>query len=178
MENQFFESERLLYRPYRLDDLQTVHAQFNESSRRRWFYFQEPDCLTLEFAKKVIKKNQEICSRKVNVLKDDFGLGIVLKENDALIGYIGLSKFHGTEELDDVEMGWQIAEAYQGNGYATEAAKTAVQWALTELKQLGTRVKIAAKIEHENWASRRVAEKAGLTFVRAEKYVSVYEFHE
>ena len=159
-----------------MDDLQAVHAQFNESSRRHWFYFQEPDCLTLEFAKKEIHKRMEVCSHEVNLLKDDFGLGIVLKDTGELIGFIGLSKFHGPdEELDNVEIGYQIGEAYQGNGYASEAAKAAVQWALAELKRLGTEVRIVATIEHENWPSRRVAEKAGFTFIRAEKYVSVYE---
>ena len=175
MSNEFFESKRLLYRPYCMDDLQTVHAQFNEPSRRRWFYFQEPDCLTLEFAKKEIHKRMAVCSHRVNLLQDDFGLAIVRKETNELIGFIGLSKFHGPEEeLEHVETGWQIAEAHQGKGYATEAARAAVQWGLKELKRLGAEPKIVAKIEHENWPSRRVAEKAGLTFAHAEQYVSVY----
>jgi len=179
MNNAFFQSDRLLYRPYCMDDLKTVHKQFNEASRRRWFYFQEPDCLTLEFAEKEIQKRMEVCSHKVNLLKDDFGLGIALKDTGELIGFIGLSKFHGPEEeLENVEIGYQIGEAYQGKGYATEATKAAVQWGLIELKRLGGEPKIVAKIEHENWPSRRVAEKAGLTFVHAEKYVSVYEICE
>lgn len=175
MENTFFKSKRLIYRPYCEEDLQTVHAQFNEPARRRWFYFQEPDCLTLEFARKEIEKSKEIGLRRVNILNQEFGLGIALKESGELIGYVGLSRFHGMEMLENVEIGWQISEAHQGRGYATEAAKAAVEWGLAELCRLGEPAKIVAKIEHENWSSRKVAEKAGFTFVRAETYVSVYE---
>lgn len=171
----FFESERLIYRTYCLEDLQDVHAQFNEKSRRRWFYFQEPDCLTLEFAEREVRSRMVFTPDNINLLSDDFGLGISLKYGGDLIGFIGLSKFHGDEELEDVEVGYQISEPYQGSGYATEAARAAVQWGLKELRRIGAKAKIVAKIEHENLSSRRVAEKAGMTFVRAEKYVSVYE---
>lgn len=176
MENDYFKSERLTYRPYCMDDLQTVHSHFNEPSRRRWFYFQEPDCLTLEFAKKEILKAMAVGFREINLLKDGFSSGIVLQDTNELIGFVGLSKFHGPdEELENIEIGYQIAEAYQGKGYATEAVKIVVQWGLAELKRLGTEVKIVAKIEHENWSSRKVAEKAGFTFSHAEQYVSVYK---
>ena len=178
MEIEFFQSGRLIYRPYCMDDLQTVHNQFNEPSRRRWFYFQEPDCLTLDFAKNEIIKRAGVCSHKINLLNDDFGLGIVLKATGELIGFLGLSKFHGPEEeLENIELGYHIGEAYQGKGYATEAVKTAVQWGLSELKLLDAEPKIVAKIEHDNQPSRRVVEKAGLIFVRAERYVSVYEIN-
>lgn len=175
--NQFFASERLQYRPFRMEELDAVHALFNDPSRRRWFYFQEPDCLTLAFAEKAILENIRVCSHKVNLLTDaDFGLAIAIKDTDELIGYIGITKFHGPEEeLDAVELGYQIIEKHQGKGYATEATKAAVQWGLSELKRLGVEPRLVAKIEHENWPSRRVAEKAGLVFTHAEKYVSVYE---
>ena len=69
MENKYFVSERLLYRPARIEDLQTFVKFNNEPSRRKWFYFQEPDCLTEEFVLKGIQENIEMWSKKVNVLE-------------------------------------------------------------------------------------------------------------
>ena len=124
----------------------------------------------------MIRNNIEMCSREVNLLKDELSLAIILKDTGELIGSVSLSKFHGPEdELDNVEIGWLIDEKHQNKGYATEAAKAAIPWAFAELKKLGAEKKIISTIEHENWPSRRVAEKAGLTFARAEKSVSIYE---
>lgn len=174
----YFKSKRLLYRPFQMEDLQVYVDMCNEDSRRRWFYFQEPDCLTTTFWAKEIESNIAAWSSKVNLMHSPtgYGLAIVLKETGHLIGFVGLTKFHGpTEELKDVELGYHIGEAYQGNGYGAEAAKAAVEWGFAELRELGVELKIVGKVEHENWPSRRVLEKAGFSFVMAEQYVSVYE---
>lgn len=57
MGNDYFISERLLYRPYQMGDVQSLVDLRNEESRRKWFYFQEPDILTQECAVKHIKEN-------------------------------------------------------------------------------------------------------------------------
>ncbi|MEO3946253.1 GNAT family N-acetyltransferase [Gorillibacterium sp. CAU 1737] len=171
-------SERLLYRPFRMEDLEPYVAFCNEPSRRRWFYFQEPHCLEASFWKKGIENNIAAWSQKINLLTETAGcdLAIVLKETNQLIGSISLSKFHGPEEeLDHVEIGYHLGEAYQGKGYATEAAIAFVEWGLAQLRELGTEPKIVGKAEHENGPSRRVLEKAGFHFTHAEQYVSVYE---
>lgn len=169
---EYFKSERLIYRPYRRDDLHTLVKLRNEESRRRWFYFQEPDILTKETAMKHIEDNIALWSRNVNILKKEAGLAIVLKESSELIGFIGIGKCR----CDDVEIGYEIGENYQNNGYATEATIAAMQWGVTCLRELNAELKIIGKVEHENWPSRRVLEKAGFTFSHAERYVSVYEF--
>lgn len=46
---------------------------------------------------------------------------------------------------------------------------------VSRLRECNAELKIIGKVEHENWASRRVLEKAGFTFSYAEKYLSVYE---
>ena len=35
----------------------------------------------------------EICSRGINLLRDEFGRGVVKKDTGELIGYIAFSKF-------------------------------------------------------------------------------------
>ena len=172
--NKCFDSQRLFYRPFQMDDAQTMYRYNNEESRRRWFYFQEPDCLTLNFCIKGIAENMELWSRKLNILEDHFDFAVVLKETGEYIGNVGISK----AQREDAEIGYGICEAHQGNGYATEAVKAAVAWGFARLRELGAERKIVGKVEHENWSSRRVLEKAAFAFSHAEKYLSVYELRE
>ncbi|MDF2844613.1 MAG: putative acetyltransferase, gnat family [Herbinix sp.] len=169
--NEYFKSERLEYRPYQMKDLPTLVKLRNEQSRRRWFYFQEPDILTEHFGIKSIEDNILLWSRKIDILKEEAGLAIVLKETDELIGFIGLGKCR----CNDVEIGYEIGEAFQNKGYATEAVRAAVSWGFARLQECNAELKIVGKVEHENWSSRRVLEKTGFTFLHAEKYLSVYE---
>jgi RimJ/RimL family protein N-acetyltransferase len=169
---EYMKSERLIYRPYQREDIHTLLKLRNEESRRRWFYFQEPDILTKETCMKNIEENITLWSREINILKEEAGLAITQKETGKLIGFIGIGKCR----CDDVEIGYEIGENYQNNGYATEATIAAVEWGLAILHELNAELKIVAKVEHENWPSRRVLEKAGFSFSHAERYVSVYEF--
>ncbi|MFM9329154.1 GNAT family N-acetyltransferase [Paenibacillus mesotrionivorans] len=171
---RLFPSERLVYRPLSMEDLEVYMAMRHEATYRQWFYFQAPP--TLESAAKEIRVMQEKASRKINLLKESFDTGVYLKESGSLIGTVSLNKFHGPEdELEFVEIGFGIGEAYQGNGYATEAAKTAVVWGLDRLRELGAVPVIEGNVEHANWPSRKVLEKAGFRLVRTQKYVTVYE---
>lgn len=172
--NEYFKSERLDYRPYQMEDLHALVKLRNEESRRLWFYFQEPDILTELAGVKSIEDNISLWSREVNILKEEAGLAIVLKETDELIGFIGLGKCR----CNDVEIGYEIGEAYQKKRYATEAVKAATEWGFARLRELNAELKIVGKAEHENYPSRRVLEKAGFTFLHAEKYLSVYELRD
>lgn len=80
----------------------------NEASRRRWFYFQEPDILTEQTAMKHIQDYIELWSRSIDVLKEEAGLAIVLKSTNDLIGYVGLGKVR----CDDAEIGYEIGEMF------------------------------------------------------------------
>ncbi len=174
--NSFFKSERLHYRPYQAEDIQTLVRLRNEKTYLRWFYFLP---LTDEnLAAEQIEQNIATWSRPVDIMKDQCDLAIALKDTGELIGSVGLSKFHGVEELKDIEIGYDIAQAHQGKGYATEAARAAVAWGMDRLREIGAAPKIVGKAEHENWPSRRVLEKAGFAFVCAEKYCSVYQISE
>ena len=176
MKNKYFISERLLYRPARIEDLQTCVRFNNEPSRRKWFYFQEPDCLTEEFALRSIQENIEMWDKKVNVL-DGADLFMTLKKTGELIGSVGISRRTRPEvHLDGLEIGYHVAEAYQGKGYATEGAKAALEWAVERFREINIYPIIECHVEHEHKASRRVAEKAGFVFNRSYKYVIVYIF--
>lgn len=65
--------------------------------------------------------------------------------------------FKGMGPTGAVEIGYGILEAYEGNGYATEAVAAAVRWAG---QQPGV-VRVEAETEPGNIASQRVLEKCG-----------------
>jgi ribosomal-protein-alanine N-acetyltransferase len=56
------------------------------------------------------------------------------------------------------DLGYRFLPEYWGKGYATEASRAVVVYAFTTLKL----PKICAYIEHDNLASKKVAEKVGL----------------
>lgn len=59
-----------------------------------------------------------------------------LRETGALIGTCGIriaGNYPGTPVEGMHEMGWRIAEAYWGRGYATEAAQATLDWAWAHL---------------------------------------------
>ena len=71
--------------------------------------------------------------------------------------HVGELCFKGIDESGATEIGYGIAENYQGCGYATEAVKAAVTWAL------GQNVIncVTAEVDKDNVASLRVLEKTG-----------------
>ena len=91
-----------------------------------------------------------------------FGLWTVKHEaSGAFIGFIGLLHQNDWPEgAHKIEVGWRLDRAYRGRGLATEGALASV---LYGFEKLGLE-RIISIIHHSNLASRRVAEKAGLTY--------------
>lgn len=73
-----------------------------------------------------------------------------------LIGHVGLSRAR-----DVIEIGYAIADAHQGRGYATEAVRTMTAWGL-EVCALAS---IDGIVAADNVASCRVLERAGFAIV-------------
>jgi RimJ/RimL family protein N-acetyltransferase len=92
----------------------------------------------------------------------DHGCGqwsVVEKNSGNVIGCVGF--FH-LEQQSDVEISWIIRRSHWGNGFATEAARAAIDWAW----QTGTIVHIVSVIRPADARSMRVAAKAGQHFER------------
>lgn len=99
---------------------------------------------------------------KVNAHFDQYGYGLYatqLKETGEFIGFIGLLNVifiaHFTPA---VEIGWRLALAHWGRGYATEGAKAVLDYAFNTLAI----PEIVSFTTVENQRSRRVMEKIGL----------------
>jgi ribosomal-protein-alanine N-acetyltransferase len=96
--------------------------------------------------------------------KHGFGIwGIVDKANGALIGRCGLNKI---DETSEVEVDFVLTPNSWGKGYATEAAKAALEYGFQRLKLQN----IIALAKPDNTASRRVIEKIGMQFKRYAEY--------
>jgi len=76
---------------------------------------------------------------------------------------IGGLTLYVPDEKDTLELAWIIAKDHWGNGYAPEAARGLMDYAL---KTWGIR-RFIALCDSENIASRRTMEKLGMTFVKA-----------
>jgi RimJ/RimL family protein N-acetyltransferase len=78
--------------------------------------------------------------------------------------FVGWFEFRPPEggRPDKVELGYRLSRSAWGKGYATEGSRALIRKGFTEL---GVR-RVVAQTMAVNVASRRVMEKAGLTYVR------------
>jgi RimJ/RimL family protein N-acetyltransferase len=76
------------------------------------------------------------------------------RDGGAFLGRVGLLN---PETWPGLELGWTIAPAHWGHGYAPEAAAAVRDWAFATLRER----QLISLIHPENRASMRVAEKIG-----------------
>jgi RimJ/RimL family protein N-acetyltransferase len=145
------ETDRLLLRRWREEDLGSYARICSDQEVMR--YVTGP--LTRE-------QSEEQIARFIRHWEErGFGLWAVEhKALDAFIGFIGLLYQNDwPEDTHKTEVGWRLDRAYWGRGLATEGAVAGVRYGF---EGLGLE-RIISIIHPANLASRRVAEKAGLT---------------
>jgi len=142
-------TERLRLREITRDDFQAVHEYASDPMTVRYMPF-GPNTMeeTQEFIDRNLKRQQE-------EPRTDYGLGIILKSEDRLIGACGI---HGVTEIQ-ASIGYILNRSYWGHGYATEAAKALVDHLFSER---GVH-RVYASCDPENHASVRVLEKVGMS---------------
>ncbi len=93
------------------------------------------------------------------------GFGFWAAHEKSSGAFIGWFHFRAPPEhaADDVELGYRLRKQAWSKGYATEAARALID---KGFRDLGVR-RVFASTMAVNTPSRRVMEKAGLTFVRA-----------
>lgn len=101
----------------------------------------------------------------------DFGMYQVVRLEDGLaVGDIG---FHGPPAEDrSVTVGYGMAEAVRGRGYATEALVALIAWSVAS----GRVTTIRADTRLDNLASQRVLEKAGMRLVGEDASLRYYRY--
>jgi ribosomal-protein-alanine N-acetyltransferase len=85
----------------------------------------------------------------------------VRKSDGAFIGRCGLLNWH-LDGSDEVEVAYGLSRPYWGSGYATEAARAVRDWAFAHLDV----ERLVSLIVPENEASKNVAKKNGMRFLR------------
>ncbi|MFD9910282.1 GNAT family N-acetyltransferase [Streptomyces sp. NPDC059063] len=90
--------------------------------------------------------------------RPEWGMYVLVRTADQRA--IGAMGFHGAPDDEGwAEVGYDLAPAARGNGYATEALRTLSHWALTLPDVQGLR----AIVDEGNTASEAVLERAGFT---------------
>lgn len=146
------ETERLLLRPYREDDLDDLFAM-NSDPRILQYLGNKPATREETWAR--LLRNVGHWS-----LKDYGAFAIVEKASGRYVGTTGLA-YHqrGMGDAFDLfpEAGWVLAHWSHGNGYASEAALAAHRW----FDARGHAARTVCMIDPENSSSLRVADKLG-----------------
>jgi RimJ/RimL family protein N-acetyltransferase len=152
------ETARLVIREMRRSDVESLHRVFSDPLLMRfWPVFDRS------------RTEQWVEESLLNYARYGFGLwALTLRGSDEAIGDCGLGLINGlegteaTEAGGQIQIGWHVRRDLWGQGLATEAARACRDYAFDCL-DLAT---LSALIQPENTASRRVAEKIGMTLLR------------
>src|SRR5512133_1670991 len=148
----WLETRRLTLRPLCDDDLDEICLLLGDA--HALVLWGEP--LDRDGARQWIERNM------ARYQADGFGrCAIVLRATGELVGDCGLIRT-AVEGLPEVELGWIVSRVHWGKGIATEAAHA---WRDHAFRQLGLD-RIVSMISEQNVASRRVAQKLGMTVER------------
>ncbi|MGM9544947.1 MAG: GNAT family N-acetyltransferase, partial [Vescimonas sp.] len=145
------ETERLILRPFRESDAEDVLEYLKEPAVN---CFAEMKLNSLEEAKAEMKKR---------VGETEYYFAIVLKDSAKVIGEIDAFPERGephdtSSPLDTFSPCWMLNHAYQGKGYAYEAAHAFFDYLF---QQKGAR-RIYAYTEDYNVSSQHLCEKLGM----------------
>jgi RimJ/RimL family protein N-acetyltransferase len=143
-------TERLLLRPFTLADAPTVQKLAGDRDIAS-VTLNIPHPYEDGMAEEWIGTHEKAFEEGKEVV-----FAVVLHENDALIGAVGLMI---NQEHERAEMGYWIGKPYWGNGYCTEAARAMLGYGFNTL---GLN-RIHATHLTRNPASGRVMEKIGMT---------------
>lgn len=143
------ETPRLTLRPFREEDVDLVAELMANSDFMRFSLGVFTREQTVSFLEKILAWQR-------NSLPSQFA--VTMRSNGTLLGYCGF--FHQqVDDVKEIEIGYRLHPDYWNQGIATEAAKAVRDHAFRNLKL----PRVISLIHPENVASRRVAEKMGMT---------------
>ena len=147
------ETPSLLLRQFVLDDAPAAFLLSNEAASRTWL----PSQVYRDHAH-ALSALAFLIGHYPTPGNPKFGPYVLAVEHRAsgvLIGHVGFSPLEG-----EVEIGFSIAQDYQGQGLATEAIIAASRWAFAAF-ELEAIVALASAANH---ASKRTLARAGFTY--------------
>lgn len=144
-------TERLDLRPHLESDLEVFHAIRSDPEVARYLY---EDALTPAQSREKLAARLGV--RELAAENDWLAAVIVERASGAVVGDVALnlrSIEHRTGEI-----GFIVHPAHQGRGYATEAARTLLDWGF---RDFGFH-RVIGRTEARNAASARVLERLGM----------------
>ncbi|MCP4640090.1 MAG: GNAT family N-acetyltransferase [bacterium] len=146
-----FETERLLLRPFREEDLSAV---FERTSDPEVMRFHNCGIMSIEATRAGLEVTM---GKAVDLLL--FGArAVVVKATNQNVGFCSLGPLPRLEG-NPIEIAFDIVRSCWGNGYATEAAARLVRHGFDDLRLN----EIVAAVNPRNVASARVVQKLGFT---------------
>lgn len=145
-----FETRRLEMRRLTMDDLDGFHRIWGDPAVIFWGAAEDREASRARL--------EDVVERRLDGIGDSGWFAVVRRGDGRLVGDVVLQPAPWDEEL--AEVGWHVAKAWQGRGYATEAAAGLLEHAERQAVD-----RVYAKILPDNLASRAVALGIGMRIV-------------
>jgi len=143
------ETQRIVLREFQFEDFDALAAILCDPETMRYYPVSFDRAAVADW----IQRNR---TRYAN---DGHGLwAMILKSTRELIGDCGLVR-QSVDAVDEIEIGYHVRRDLWNQGYASEAARACRDHGFANLKV----TRLISLIRPENLASRRVAEKNGMT---------------
>ncbi len=144
-------SERFVYNEIQPSDGEELHAY---QSLPEQLFFMAVD--KAEYDDGVLRVERYIEHKGSRDDQRMFAFAVRQKTDNRLVGEVSLSKI----EIAQASLGFSVAPDFWGRGYASEMASRIIEYGFKDLKLH----RIFANIAIENKASKRVAEKIGMSY--------------
>jgi len=145
------ETDRLVLRPYALDDLDFLHDLERRDETARYLY-NEP--LSLDGTRALLERRAAMTT--IDGEHDELALVAIVKASGVRVGHVMLRRT--SREHRQGEIGYVLHPDHQGHGYATEAAALLLRLGFEEL---GLH-RIVGRLDARNEASAKVLERLGM----------------
>ena len=145
-------TERLLLQHFHADDAEAMSRIFGDAEVMRFGDGIKTELWIRNWLRDCIENHYQ-----------NWGFGpwaVVIQSNQETIGYCGLFYFPDVCGQAEIEIGYRLAQAFWGNGYATEAVIAVRDYAFHTLNLQ----RLIAIIDPSNLASIRVIQKAGMYY--------------
>jgi RimJ/RimL family protein N-acetyltransferase len=175
MSQKIIETERLIIRPFILDDLLLIHRILDQTigdgskvddeaaltERRSWL---EWSILSQEWLPKIGQfpyGDQAITLKSTQTVIGATGYVPLLDVYDQ-IPELRIAEEVSKYRVPEVGLFWAVDPSYQRQGYASETAQGLIEYAFKHLRLK----RILATTEYKNIASQRVMQKVGMKITR------------
>jgi ribosomal-protein-alanine N-acetyltransferase len=143
------ETQRLVLREFQHEDLDALAAILSDRETMRYYPVSFDHAAVADWIQR----------SRTRYANDGYGLwAMILKSTRELIGDCGLVR-QSVDAVDEIEIGYHVRRDLWNQGYASEAARACRDYGFANLKV----DRLLSLIRPENLASRRVAEKNGMT---------------